>query len=241
MRLGSCILFYNNYCYLSYGWNFQRPLGRLHDIISSLDEYEVDEILIIRPVRGTNDPYWDKDIKEISNLNISTPLLFGGGIRSKRRLKDLHSLPIERVLFSSCSFGTKKDISLIEEATKVFGRQAIVGCLPYKFENDNLFFFHSRKNTFLTLTEKELELFDSLFNEVILFDCESEGFINQNPLKILERVPFKQDKLIFSGGIERESIKKMKAKCSLAAVYIENSTLFEEQKIKNIKRYAKLN
>ena len=59
-------------------------------------------------------------IKEISNLNISTPLLFGGGIRSKRRLKDLHSLPIERVLFSSCSFGTKKDISLIEEAKKVF-------------------------------------------------------------------------------------------------------------------------
>ena len=103
------------------------------------------------------------------------------------------------------------------------------------------FFFHSRKNTFLTLTEKELELFDSLFNEVILFDCESEGFINQNTLKILERVSFKQDKLIVSGGIGRELIKKMNTKCSLAAVYIENSTLFEEQKIKSIKRYAKLN
>ena len=88
---------------------------------------------------------------------------------------------------------------------------------------------------------KKLKLLDSLFNEVILFDCDSEGFINQNPLKILERVPFKQDKSIVSGGIERESIKKMNAKCSLAAVYIENSTLFEEQKIKNIKRYAKLN
>ncbi|RZO96267.1 MAG: hypothetical protein EVA53_04120, partial [Gammaproteobacteria bacterium] len=117
MRLGSCLLFYNNYCYLSYGWNFKRPLGRLNDVISTLDEYEVDEILILRPIRGANDPDWDSDIRELSNLNISTPLLFGGGIRSKEKLKDLQSLPVERICFSSASFSNKANISLINEAT----------------------------------------------------------------------------------------------------------------------------
>ncbi len=241
MRLGSCLLFYNNYCYLSYGWNFKRPLGRLNDVISSLDEYEVDEILILRPIRGSNDPNWDSDIRELSNLNISTPLLFGGGIRSKQRLKDLHSLPIERICFSSSSFSNKANISLINEATEIFGRQAIVGCLPYRFEKDKLTFFHSSKNEFLEISEKDLDHLDAIFNEIILFDCELEGYSVHKPKRILYRVPFKQDKLILSGGIEKDSVKYIKSEFSLAAVYIDNSTLFEEQKIKRIKRYAKLN
>ena len=87
MRLGSCVLFINNYCYLSYKWNFWRPLGTLTNVLKSLDEYEVDEIFLLRPIKGEDkNDSWNRDLREIKQIKLSTPLSFGGGIRSLSRL-----------------------------------------------------------------------------------------------------------------------------------------------------------
>ena len=113
IRIGALILFIDGKCYQSFGWNKFRPLGDLETAIKILDEYEVDEISIIRPIRDKKDLSFKKDCEEISKINSNTPITFGGGIRKKSDLKILRQLPIERICLNT-SFLTNR-IDLIKK------------------------------------------------------------------------------------------------------------------------------
>ena len=55
MRIGTSIILIDGYCYQSYNWKIMRPLGQLQNAIDSLEEYQCDEISIIRPIRDMDD------------------------------------------------------------------------------------------------------------------------------------------------------------------------------------------
>ena len=105
MRKGAIVLFKDGYCFQSYGWKFLRPLGKLQNILDHLEEYEVDEISIIRPVRmNDSDNSFYSDLKVLSKMKTSTPISFGGGLLNYQRVKDSRILPFERLVFSSQLF-----------------------------------------------------------------------------------------------------------------------------------------
>ena len=107
MRLGTTLLFKDGYCYQSYGWNMLRPLGALQNALNHLDKYELDEISIIRPVRD-NDYSYNKDVQRLKNAKSSTPLAFGGGIRSLDDIKILDSQFVDLLVSID---EVKKDLS----------------------------------------------------------------------------------------------------------------------------------
>jgi len=242
MRLGSCVLFINNYCYLSYKWNFWRPLGTLTNVLKSLDEYEVDEIFLLRPIKGEDkNDSWNRDLREIKQIKLSTPLSFGGGIRSLSRLNSLKNLPVERLVFSNSMINpSKKDSILINRAISEFGRQAIVSLLPYKILKDEFFFYSSQKRDFIKLSKENFEIIDRMSNEIILYDALHEGLKDKINLGVLSSLEFEESKIILSGGIGPSSIKSLNKNSSIAAIYLDNSTLFKEQTIKKLKRHAGL-
>ena len=100
-RIGASIIFYNGVCYQSNSWKIFRPLGSLYNAIKILDEYEVDEINILRPIRNKKDKHYLSDCSIISKIYSNTPISFGGGIRSISKLKPLRSMPIERIILNS--------------------------------------------------------------------------------------------------------------------------------------------
>ena len=51
MRIGATVLLYNEVAYQSYGWGLLRPLGNLQTVVDFLQDYQVDEISIIRPIK----------------------------------------------------------------------------------------------------------------------------------------------------------------------------------------------
>ena len=107
-RIGVQILFYNGKCYQSFGWEYFKPLGSLKNVIKMLDSFEVDEICITRPIKGTKDKFFLEDCNLLSKINSNTPITFGGGIRSMKHVKLIRNLPVERLSFNSAFINKKK-------------------------------------------------------------------------------------------------------------------------------------
>jgi len=223
MRIGSMVLFKNGYCYQSYGWNLLRPLGKLQNIVSHLDKYLIDDITIIRPIRDNeNDSTLLSDLNEIKKLKSSTPISFGGGIRNINQLHLISGLPVERFVFSSALFN--KESSLLRAATDLFGRQAIVGLIPFKLEAQ-VSVFNSQINKFVSVDKlNNIELCD----EIILYDCENEGSPNGFNKDVVNNLKINPKNCVFSGGVSdlvNSFINKNKAPKALA---VENSILHRE-------------
>ena len=223
MRIGSTVLFIDGYCYQSYSWNLLRPLGNLQNIINHLDKYLIDDITIIRPVRKNDSKSsFLRDIKELRKLKSSTPISFGGGIREINRLKLLEGLPFERFVFSSLLFNENSDV--IYKATELFGKQAIVGLVPFKLDAE-LSVFNSSIDKFISPNQL-LNL--SLCDEIILHDCINEGnrsgFLNE----VVKKLNLKPKSCVLSGGISNLVNKIKKYPQPPKAVSIENSVLYKE-------------
>ncbi|MDA8932462.1 HisA/HisF-related TIM barrel protein [Flavobacteriaceae bacterium] len=223
MRIGSMVLFKNGYCYQSYGWNLLRPLGKLQNIVYHLDKYLIDDITIIRPIREYDDnSSLLSDLNEIKQLKSSTPISFGGGIRNINQLNLIRELPVERFVFSSALFN--KESSLLKAATDLFGKQAIVGLIPFKF-NPQLSVFNSQLNRFTSINNvNNIELCD----EIILYDCEGEGSANGFNEEIVNKLNIGSENFVFSGGVSDLVNYYKNHEKTPKAIAIENSVLYRE-------------
>ena len=104
MRVGASILFGAGICIQSYSWQETRPLGKLPSILQSMDEYECDEIAVIRKCRGSLlDNNYVSDLNILKGCEVASPLSFGGGIFYTSQLEEMRSLPVERFIFSSAA------------------------------------------------------------------------------------------------------------------------------------------
>ena len=224
-RIGALILFINGMCFQSFGWKQFKPLCNLETVIKILEEYEIDEISIIRPVRNNKDSNFEKDCQIISKISSNTPITFGGGIRKLTDLKILRKMPIERICLNS-SFLLNK-IDLIKKIKSDYGRQSIVCALPLKFEKNKLLIFNSEKNKFISILEYDVDLFKEYINEYMIIDIANEGNEDKFNFEILERLKINYNKLIISGGVGSNVVKTAK-KYKIASVLIENRYFYKE-------------
>ena len=230
MRIGSTILLADQKCIQSYNWSLQRRLGSLQHVVDSLEEYQCDEIAIIRPIRRDNSlDLFAKDITSLKALKSMTPISFGGGIRSVKYLEQISDLPVERLIFSSAFIA--QDIELLEYAKSLYGKQAIQCLLPIFESGEGIKVYLPSKNRSINLTELNIDVINEYANEIILFDMSNEGVSDQFNLKLLDKVSFSKPKLILSGGIGANVIRKAKA-LGIAAVLIDNQVLHKEFSIR---------
>ena len=73
----------------SYGWTLTRPFGSLNNILKHLDEYQCDEIAILRYVREQEEMHdFISDIEQLKKISSASPISLGGGIRDKKPTRD---------------------------------------------------------------------------------------------------------------------------------------------------------
>jgi phosphoribosylformimino-5-aminoimidazole carboxamide ribonucleotide (ProFAR) isomerase len=238
MRIGSTVLLCDQHCVQSYEWKMKRPLGRVQGVIDSLEEYQCDEIAIIRPVRD-NDSFdnFRKDIQVVKKLSSMTPISFGGGVRTLEHLELLQGLPIERLIFSSAFL--EKNEKLISAAKNLFGHQAIQCILPVAIKDGAIWAYNSSKSHYIPLASIDSKFINELANEIILFDTTHEGMSNSFDWSLLKESPFDLKKIIISGGIGKEDIQKAKVK-GIASVLVDNKILHQEYSISGYKNATKL-
>lgn len=236
MRIGSTVLLRGKKCIQSYCWEYFRPLGSLQGVIDSLEEYQCDEIAIIRPVRNDDSlDLFKEDLSELQKLKTMTPVSFGGGIRSVEHLQYLTDLPIERLVFSSAFLDENKE--LICMAKNLFGHQAIQCLLPLVRKEEGIFVYYSSLSKYIPIKEINIDFINEFANEIILVDAKNEGQGNKFDWSLIDGIPFEPKKLIISGGIGKNCIHKAYKK-ELASVLIDNKVLHKEYSIAGFKDAA---
>ena len=230
MRLGASIILINGYCYQSYNWSYTRPLGSLEKVLSFLDKYEVDEICITRPIKGSDNlSVLANDLRAMRSSSCSSPLSFGGGIRSLASLKNLQQLPVERLHFSNAFFNMNS--RLINKVKNQYGKQAIVASVPVKLVNGQLFFYDSPAKNFKILSNKIISYIKDNADEVLIIDTQNEGINNSFNFDILEAIDLPLNKLMITGGIGQKQISFAKD-LGLISCLIDNRILHRENFMK---------
>jgi len=233
VRIGASIILIDGYCYQSYNWKIMRPLGKLQNVIDSLEEYQCDEVAIIRPIRDNDTiELFQKDIDEVSKLNCMTPISFGGGLRSEMHIDMLNNMPIERLVFSSAFIS--KDLKLIKYTISLYGHQSIQCMLPFRYMDDEIDIFSTQTNSYIPLTSIDMKFIEKYANEIILLDTANEGENNKFNIEILNKLGVSNTKVIISGGIGISDIKKAK-QYNLASVLVDNKILHKEYSIRGYK------
>ncbi len=229
MRVGAVVLLSRGECYQSYGWNMFRPLGDLQTAISILDEYEVDEISIIRPQREKGDAkVFQQDLALIRELKTITPVSFGGGVRTLQDMEFLSGVPVERLCLSSAFIEMNE--CLVNKAIDLFGRQAIVACLPIRIRGAEIQVYNCSKSEFVNLGSEMLGFCGGFADEILVYDVEHEGEPNKFDVNILERIDVSNSKIIISGGVGRETIR-IANEMGVASSLIENRILHSENSV----------
>ena len=238
MRVGSTVLLSEQRCVQSYEWSLKRPLGSLQGVLDSLEEYHCDEVAIIRPVRANDSlKCFQQDIKVVQQLTTMTPISFGGGIRTIEHLNLLQDLPIERLVFSSLFLDNEE--ALISKAKDLFGHQAIQCLLPMMMREGEAYVYHSEHNVYIPFSSIDCAFISELANEIILFDIKHEGQNDCFDWLLLDSTPFTTKKIIISGGIGHQDIKKAAFK-NVASVLIDNKILHQEYSILGYKHATNL-
>ena len=232
------VLLHEQTCVQSYGWELFRPLGSLQGVMNSLEEYQCDEVAIIRPVRAQDTfESFVQDLSELKSLKTMTPVSFGGGIRSAEHLQHLADLPIERLVFSTAFLDGNED--LLNAAKNSFGHQAIQCLLPLKLIDNRVCVYHSGLARSISLDDIDTAFINSFANEIILVDTENEGSQNTFDWSLLNDIPFDRNKIVISGGIGKICVKQAKEN-NLASVLIDNKVLHKEYSISGFKHAAVL-
>jgi imidazole glycerol phosphate synthase subunit HisF len=224
-RVGATVLIdYNGNAIQSYAFETKRVLGCAAQVLKFLDSYGVDEIHMLIPIKKDSDIDTSKIFSDLMNISISTPLGIGGGINSNNFKKIIKNLYFERLIFNSAIFD---DIDTLKLAKSIMGSQSMVACIPFIIRDDKIYVYHSRVNRFRGISNEFWDTVNSMFNEVILLNADSEGKKNGFDFKVFDLINFPVNRILISGGIVKTDIKKAR-KMNLAGVSIDNSTLHTE-------------
>ncbi len=122
----------------SFGYNKYFPLGDPVLLIENLDRWGADEIFLQVIDRSENNKGPDYAlIERVSELSLSTALVYSGGITSVPEGIDVIKRGADRIAINAMMISSPDEIGSL---SKVLGAQAIIGVLPVSIVNDTLVF-----------------------------------------------------------------------------------------------------
>jgi cyclase len=201
----------------SYNFNFWRPAGRLYSALINLDRWGVDEIIVIDISRHGR--ISSKTLDEIKKSNITTPLIYGGGIRSINDIHKLLAVGCDRFILETLLFNNEKELN---EISSTVGKQALIASLPIITKNNNCYAFFTsidnllknQSDSMLSLEKVWLTYCELPVSEILIIDADNEGVFNKFSYSIAEKILNFQSKstdkkLIWFGGLGMEQSRAL--------------------------------
>ena len=204
----------------SYGYALWRPSVSLESALRTLDRWHLDEIVILDISRKG---FLDQSIIDRMKVcAISTPVAYGGGIKTVGDLEMLSKAGCDRFVVESALF---ENPSAVEKMVSFVGKQAIIGSLPVNSHGDKREIWNSSyaKSSRAPSEVAEEWLSSGLVSEVLVTAVESEGSIGRFP----DEIPpmFKgvsSQSIIWFGGIDAEQARTLLNMNNTSAVAIGN-------------------
>jgi len=219
----------------SFSYKKWLPLGEPRCMAENFDRWGADEIVLLSTDRAGKGPDF-KLIQEISELGLTTPLTYGGGIRNTEDAIKVINTGAERIVLDTLIFNKNFAINRIAE---VIGIQAILASVPLiqTVDGSILHFNHLSKKVEPINSHLKRVFERETISEIILIDKESEGSFNgfnENFIREIRKhtsIPI----LAFGGIFNIDQISKLLLMNQVSGILIGNSLNYREHAIKQIK------
>ena len=168
--------------------NFNNPkyIGDLFNTIKILNEYEVDEIVIIdiTATKKNLSPNY-KLLQKISTESF-VPLTYGGGINNLESISKILSLGYEKI---SINQAAKLNNNFINKAAKVFGEQSIILSIDLKCDEYIGIYDYINKISKKTIYKNLIDKLNN-FNcgEYFLNFVERDGMMEGYNIKVIKEI-----------------------------------------------------
>lgn len=235
-RLIGVVTVHRGWAVQSFGYNRYLPLGKPEAIIENLDRWGADEIVIHCIDRSVTQIGPDFNLLErVGDLGVSTPLIYGGGIRDAEDAVKAVSLGADRVTLDAMIWDDPNRLELISRA---LGTQAVIANMPVRAQNQALIWRNYRNGTEIPLNQVTLSNIPLEWaSEVMLTDWLHEGVRGGFNGVIPRLFPFKDKPLLLFGGLsEVAQFQDALSLPNVAGAAVGNFLNYKEHAIQLIKR-----
>ena len=126
-RLIGVVTVKNNLAVQSFGYKNYLPLGKPEILVKNLDRWGADEILVNVIDRSKKNLGPDFELlKKIKKTKISTPLIYGGGIKSFKDANEVIKNGADRILIENIF---NERLSEVKKISSYIGSQSVIICL----------------------------------------------------------------------------------------------------------------
>jgi len=234
-RLIGVVTVKNGWAVQSFGYRRYLPLGKPEVMVQNLDRWGADEILLQCIDRSHPSVGPDFELlRKVSDLGISTPLIYSGGIRGREDAVKVVSFGADRVMLDAL---IKDDPASIEMVARVLGAQAVIANLPIKNTPEGLLLLDYRSGHEVLLDEVAKLLPLDWISELMLTDWCNEGHSEAFSISLLAASDLLSKPLICFGGISSaDQIRTLFANDRVVAIGVGNSLNYKEHAIQALKK-----
>jgi len=228
IRIFGVVCVKENIVVKSIGFNNFRPAGNIISALQNLEDWQVDEIIVLDISRSNK--LKKNIIPQIFKSGISTPIAFGGNIRKIEDIRYLLDWNIDRFLIEN-EFENKKLLSKIKDST---GSQSLIRCITFWDKKISPRIY--KKSLEINDIRKILKRDDNFFSEYLIYDTQADGNLREFNIKFFDQIPKNSKDIILMGGINYEKIKEFKKHKSIVGLAFGNKNYEKENYITNLKR-----
>lgn len=234
-RLIGVVTVKNGWAVQSFGYRRYLPLGKPEVMVHNLDRWGADEILL--QCIDRSQPCVGPDfelLRKVSDLGISTPLIYSGGIRGREDAVKVVSSGADRVMLDAL---IKDDPASIEMVARVLGVQAVIANLPIKNTPEGLLLLDYRSGHEVLLDQVAKLLPLDWISELMLTDWCNEGHSEAFSISLLAASDLLSKPLICFGGISSaDQIRTLFANDRVVAIGVGNFLNYKEHAIQALKK-----
>ena len=219
----------------SFGYHRYLPLGKPECLVENLDRWGSDEIGLLcfdRSRKGGGPDF--ETLEKVGKLGLSTPLVYGGGIRSVEDAVKVIQSGADRI----CMDALLRDApATVEAIAKAVGAQAIIASLPVRYVDGGVLWLDYRTGAESPLPPELCDLFErGLVSEMLIMDWKNEG----TPRGFDERLPAAAGSgstplIVFGGISENDQAQRLLADDRVVAVAVGNFLSYSEHAVQSLK------
>ena len=221
----------------SFGYRRYLPLGHAPILAENLDRWGVDEILVLSIDRTRLGAGPDFELlRALGSLGLSTPLTYGGGIRTAAEAVAVIAAGAERVCVDAL---LRAAPAAVAEIAARAGAQAVVGALPLGRKADRLYWLDYRSGSSVPLATADLALFSRrVVSEALLIDWRNEGRERGFDPELVRRFPLTDVPLIAFGGVsEPGQIDELLGDQRVVAAGVGNFLAYREHAVQKLRQH----
>lgn len=237
-RLGSVVFVKNGLVVQSIGFTKYLPVGKPEIVVKNLDSWGADEIILLNyDAVSLNKPDY-RLIEKISDLNIRTPLIYGGGIKNVSDAVKCIKHGSDRVVVNQIYLN---NISQIPKISEIIGKESLVLSLNLNIIKKKLYIYNYLTKKIREFNNKEFEEnCKNYISEIFLTDYMNEGKRNAFNFNLLKNKFFKNKKILAYGGINTTNqFRRLFRYKNISSVILGNCLNYKESSIFNIKKECK--